>query len=73
MIAIGLFLIYILSISAMPALMTIIPPKRLAVDKASKIEIGPIARGLGKLSMQPLKVGIIAVLLLIPMFIGSNN
>ena len=72
-IAIGLFLIYILSISALPALMTIIPPKRLAVDKASKIEIGPIARGLGKLSMQPLKVGIIAVLLLIPMFIGFQQ
>ena len=72
-IAIGLFLIYMLSISALPALMTIIPPKKLAVDKASKIEIGPIARGLGKLSTQPLKVGIIAVLLLIPMFIGFQQ
>ena len=53
--------------------MTLIPPKKLPVDKASKIEIGPIARGLGKLSMQPLRVGIIAVVLLIPMFIGFQQ
>ena len=53
--------------------MTLIPPKKLPVDKASKIEIGPIARGLGKLSVQPLRVGIIAVVLLIPMFIGFQQ
>ena len=72
-IAIGLFLIYLLSISALPALMSIIPPKKLPLDKASKIEIGPIAKGLGQLSMQPMKVGVIAVLLLIPMFIGFQQ
>ena len=72
-IAIGLFLIYLLSISALPALMTLIPPKRLALDRASKIEIGPVAKALGRLSMQPLKVGIIAVLLLLPMSIGFQQ
>ena len=72
-IAIGLFLIYLLSISALPALMSIIPPKKLPLDKASKIEIGPIAKGLGRLSMQPMKVGGIAILLLIPMFIGFQQ
>ena len=72
-IAIGLFLIYLLSISALPALMTLIPAKKLPIDKASKIEIGPVAKGLGRLSMQPMKVGIIAVLLLIPMFIGFQQ
>ena len=72
-IAIGLFLIYLLSISALPALMTLIPPKKLPLDKASKIEIGPVAKGLGRLSMQPVKVGVIAVLLLIPMFIGFQQ
>ena len=72
-IAIGLFLIYLLSISALPALMTLIPPKRLPIDKASKIEIGPIAKSLGRLSMQPLRVGIIAVILLIPMFVGFQQ
>ena len=72
-IAIGLFLIYLLSISALPALMTLIPPKRLAVDKASKIEIGPIAKSLGRLSMQPKKVAAIAFILLIPMFVGFQQ
>ena len=72
-IAIGLFLIYLLSISALPALMSIFPPKNLPLDRASKIEIGPIAKGLGRLSTQPMKVGIIAVLLLIPMFIGFQQ
>ena len=38
-IAIGLFLIYLLSISALPALMTLIPPKRLPIDKASKLRL----------------------------------
>ena len=72
-IAIGLFFTYLLSISALPALMTLIPAKKLPIDKASKIEIGPLARGLGRLSMQPVKVGVIAVLLLIPMFIGFQQ
>ena len=72
-IAIGLFLIYLLSISVLPALMTLIPPKRLPLDKASKIEIGPVAKALGKLSTQPIKVGVIAVLLLIPMFVGFQQ
>ena len=72
-IAIGLFFIYLLSITALPALMTLIPPKKLKLDKASKIEVGPIARGLGNLSTQPLKVGVIAVLLLVPMYFGFQE
>ncbi len=72
-IAIGLFLIYLLSISALPALMSIIPPKKLPLDKASKIEIGPIARSLGRLSSQPFKVGVIAIILLIPMAYGFQK
>ena len=72
-IAIGLFFIYLLSISALPALMTIIPPKKLPLDKASKIEVGPIAKGLGELSTKPWKVGLIAVILLMPMYFGFQQ
>jgi predicted RND superfamily exporter protein len=72
-IAIGLFFIYLLSISALPALMTIIPPKKLAIDKASKIEVGPISKGLGELSTKPWKVGMIAVILLMPMYFGFQQ
>ena len=72
-IAIGLFLIYFLSISALPALMLIFPTKKLPLEKASKVEVGPVALGLGKLSTQPLKVGVIALLLLVPMAAGFQQ
>ena len=38
-IAIGLFLIYLLSISALPALMLIVPTKKLPLEKAGKITV----------------------------------
>ena len=72
-IAIGLFLVYLLSITALPALMLMFPPKKLKLAKASSIEIGPIANGLARLSATPLKVGVIAVVLLAPMFIGFQQ
>ena len=72
-IAIGLFFIYLLSITALPALMSLIPPKRLPIDKASKIEVGKISEGLGKLSTKPTQVAIIALILLIPMYVGFQQ
>ena len=72
-IAIGLFLVYLLSITALPALMLMFPPKKLKLEKASSIEIGPIANRLARLSATPTKVGVIAVLLLAPMFIGFQQ
>lgn len=72
-IAIGLFLVYLLSITALPALMLMFPPKKLKLEKASSIEIGPIANWLARLSATPLKVGVIAVVLLAPMFIGFQQ
>ena len=72
-IAIGLFLIYVLSISALPALMLMLPTKNLPLEKASKISVGPVAESFGKLSTQPLKVGIIALILLAPMVAGFQQ
>ena len=72
-IAIGLFLVYLLSITALPALMLMFPPKKLKLNKASKISIGPIANGLARLSTAPVKVGLIAVLLLTPMYFGFQQ
>ena len=72
-IAIGLFAVYLLSITALPALMLIFPPKRLALEKASNISIGPISKALGRLSTQPVKVGVIAILLLTPMYFGFQQ
>ncbi len=72
-IAIGLFLIYVLSISALPALMLILPTKKLPLERASKVSIGPLSQNIGKLSQQPVKVGIIALILLAPMVAGFQQ
>lgn len=72
-IAIGLFLVYLLSITALPALMLMFPPKKLKLEKASSISIGPIANGLARLSGSPMKVGVIALLLLSPMYFGFQQ
>ena len=72
-IAIGLFLIYLLSISALPALMLILPTKRLPLEKASKVEVGPLSVKVGKLSQRPVLVGLIALVLLAPMVAGFQQ
>jgi predicted RND superfamily exporter protein len=72
-IAIGLFFIYLLSISALPALMLILPTKRLPLSKASKVKVGPISNNIATLSQRPKLVGVIAVLLLVPMFFGFQQ
>ena len=48
-IAIGLFFIYLLSITALPALMMIIPPKKLSLEKSGKNDIGPVSSWIGSL------------------------
>ena len=72
-IAIGLFLIYLLSISALPALMLILPTKRLPLSKASKVEVGPLSNKIGRLSQRPVLVGLIALVLLAPMVAGFQQ
>ena len=72
-IAIGLFFIYLLSISALPALMLILPVKRLPLEKASNITVGPVSNNIATLSQRPSLVGIIAVILLVPMFFGFQQ
>jgi len=72
-IAIGLLLIYLLSISALPALMLMVPNKRLPLAKASKVTVGPLSAKLGGLSQRPALVGVLAVALLIPMIGGFQQ
>ena len=72
-IAIGLFLIYLLSISALPALMLILPTKKLPLERASKVKIGPVARQVASLSQRPKMVAVIALILLAPMVAGFQQ
>ena len=72
-IAIGLFLIYLLSISALPALMLILPTKKLPLDRASKVNIGPVSQNIAQLSQRPKLVALIAAVLLAPMVAGFQQ
>ena len=72
-IAIGLFFIYLLSITALPALMMIIKPKKLPLEKSGKNEIGPISAWIGSLISVPEKVIIVTMIVSIPMFIGFQQ
>ena len=72
-IAIGLFFIYLLSITALPALMMIIPPKKLPLEKSGKNDIGPISTWIGSLTKTPVKVIIVTILVSVPMFVGFQQ
>ena len=72
-IAIGLFFIYLLSITALPALMMIIPPKRLPLEKSAKNDVGPISTWIGSLTKTPSKVIIVTFLVSVPMFVGFQQ
>ena len=72
-IAIGLFFIYLLSITALPALMMIIPPKKLPLAKSGKNDIGPVSKWVGGLTENPTLVILVTVIISIPMFIGFQQ
>ena len=72
-IAIGLFYIYILSITVLPALLMLIPPKKLKLEKSGNIEIGPISKWIGSLTKIPGKVVVVTIIISIPMFIGFQQ
>ncbi len=72
-IAIGLFFIYLLSITALPALMMIIPPKKLPLAKSGKNDIGPVSKWVGSLTESPALVILVTVIISVPMFIGFQQ
>ena len=72
-IAIGLFFIYLLSITALPALMMIIPPKKLPLAKSGKNDIGPVSKWVGSLTESPALVVLVTVIISVPMFIGFQQ
>ncbi len=72
-IAIGLFFIYLLSITALPALMLVISPKKLPLEKSGKNEIGPISKWIGSLTETPVLVVFVTVIISVPMFIGFQQ
>jgi len=72
-IAVGLFMIYLLSITLLPALLTLMPPAKLRIKKAARIEPGPISKRFGSLTSRPFEVLVVALILSIPVGYGITS
>ena len=53
--------------------MLILPTKKLPLDRASKVNVGPVSQNIAKLSQRPKLVALIAVVLLAPMVAGFQQ
>jgi uncharacterized protein len=73
-IALGLFAIYVLSISLLPALMTVFPSKELPLAKSGAMDETNLTRKLGDMAQnKPLYVVIVTALLSLPMIYGMST
>ncbi|MEC7253386.1 MAG: MMPL family transporter [Candidatus Thermoplasmatota archaeon] len=73
-IALGLFAIYVLSISLLPALMTALPSKALPLKKSGAMNETKLTRSIGEMAEhQPAQVLFIALILSLPMAYGMST
>tara|TARA_B100001121_G_scaffold305550_1_gene323255 strand:+ start:173320 stop:176049 length:2730 start_codon:yes stop_codon:yes gene_type:complete len=72
-IAIGLFYIYVLSITALPALMALFPPKDMLIKKTVKIDEGWLSKKIGALTRLPIGVVSVAILVSLPAVMGIQK
>ena len=73
-IALGLFAIYVLSISLLPALMTALPTKALPLKKSGAMNETKLTAGIGQMAEnKPALVILVAVILSLPMAYGMST
>ena len=73
-IALGLFSIYVLSITLLPALMTMFPSKALPLAKSGAMNETKLTRRIGEMAQdKPLYVIIVTALLSLPMLYGMST
>ena len=72
-IAIGLFYVYLFSITALPALMTIVPPKDMEMGKSVKTGRSPLIQRVSRLSDKPVITILVAAFITAPMMIGVGQ
>ncbi len=72
-IAIGLVFTYILSISLLPALLLLLPTKKLPIEKSGEFKVGKISQRIGNLAQKPVTVFALVILLLLPMYVGFQQ
>ena len=72
-IAIGLFYIYVLSITALPALIALFPPKDMPIKKVVKIHESWLSKKIGGLTRLPVGVVSVAILVSLPAVMGIQR
>ena len=72
-IAIGLFFIYLLSVTALPALLTILKPQKIALERAVKVQESAFSKWSGQQALNPMTVIVAALLLSIPIGAGVSQ
>ena len=72
-IAVGLFFIYILSITVLPALLTVLKPQKITVAKSVKVEESKFSIWSGKQALNPMTVVVAALLLSLPVGAGITQ
>ena len=72
-IAVGLFFIYLLSVTALPSLLTILKPQKIALVKSVKIEESRFSKWSGEQALNPITVIIAALLISLPIGAGISQ
>ena len=72
-IAVGLFFIYLLSITALPALLTVLKPQKITVAKSVKVEKSKFSIWSGEQALNPMTVVVVALLLSLPVGAGITQ
>ena len=71
-IAVGL-LIYLLSVTALPALLTLLKPQKIALERSVKVEESAFSRWSGEQALNPMTVIVAALLISLPIGAGVSQ
>ena len=72
-IAVGLFFIYLLSVTALPAVLTILKPQNITLLKSVKVEESKFSRWSGEQTLNPMTVIVAALLISLPVGAGISQ
>ena len=72
-IAVGLFFIYLLSVTALPALLTLLKPQKIALERSVRVEESSFSKWSGEQALNPMTVIVAALLISLPIGAGVSQ
>ena len=72
-IAVGLFFIYLLSVTALPALLTLLKPQKIALERSVRVEESAFSKWSGEQALNPMTVIVAALLISLPIGAGVSQ